>query len=60
MLDKANNHAEGEGASFYPIVCQYETENCLIVSNNTDAVIYAFLAGIQRPRNERHQFKSEL
>ena len=60
MFDKANNHAEGEGASFSPIVCQHETENCFIVSNDTDAIIYALLAGIQRPRNERHQFKSEL
>ena len=58
MIDRKNQYAEGEGASFFPAVRFHENENCLIVSNDTNAVIYGILAGLQR--NAQGDFLGQL
>ena len=60
MIDRKNQYAEGEGTSFSPAVRFHESENCLIVSNDTDAIIYGILAGLQRPRNAQGDFLGQL
>ena len=58
MIDRKNQYAEGEGASFFPAVRFNENENCFIVSNDTDAVIHGILAGLQR--NAQGDFLGQL
>ena len=52
LADKKNQYAEGGGASFSPIVKDHSKENCLVVSNDTDVLLYGTLTGLQRLRND--------
>ena len=62
QFEKANSYAEGEGAAVAQI-CRdqiIENNNCLIVSNDGDALLYAILAGMQRTRTKEGKFASQV
>ena len=60
MFERVNYNAEGEGASFSPVIKRHGDANCLIISNDTDTIIYGILAGVQRQRNQFGEFYSHL
>ena len=62
QFDKGNAYTEGEGAAVGQL-CKSDIisdKNCLVVSNDGDSLMYALLAGLQRPRNKQGNFRSEL
>ena len=50
LQEQSNAYGEGEGACFAHIVRQHKHDNCLFVSNDTDSILYALLAGAARER----------
>ena len=58
LQEQSNAFGEGEGACFAHIVRQHKHDNCLFVSNDTDSILYALLAGAARER-ENKKFTSE-
>ena len=52
LEEKMNNYFEGEGAAAKQLV-QHNKDNCLLISNDTDALLYALLAGVSRERTNQ-------
>ena len=50
LTDNVNYSFEGEGAAAAQVL-KHPDSNWLLISNDTDAILYALLAGIRRPRN---------
>ena len=52
LEEKMNNYFEGEGAAAKQLL-QHNKDNCLLISNDTDALLYALLAGVSRERTNQ-------
>ena len=57
--ERANRYGEGEGAAVAHIARDHPNDNCLIISNDSDAILYSLLAALQRNRVDG-KYKSEL
>ena len=58
LQEQLNTYREGGGACFAHIVRQHKHDNCLFVTNDTDSIPYALLAGASR-ESENKKFMSE-
>ena len=60
-IDRENDFCEGEGAAFAPLNRFHTDENCLVISNDSDALMYGLLCGSSRTRSKQDgKFKTEL
>ena len=50
LKEQSDAYGEGEGTCFAHIVRQHKHDNCLFLSNDTDYILYALLAGAKRER----------
>ena len=50
LKEQSDAYGEGEGTCFAHIVRQHKHNNCLFLSNDTDYILYALLAGATRER----------
>ena len=53
LQEQSNTYGEGEGTCFAHIIRQHKHDNCLFVSNDTDSILYALLAGATRERKQK-------
>ena len=51
LTDNVNYFFESEGAATAQLLKHLDSNQWLLISNDTDAILYALLAGIRRPRN---------
>ena len=53
LKEQSDAYGEGEMTCFAHIVRQHKHDNCLFLSNDTDYILYALLAGATRERDNK-------
>ena len=60
-INRENDFCEGEGAAFAPLNRFHTDENCLMISNDSDALMYGLLCGSSRTQSKQDgKFKTVL